>query len=72
MSARLAIEIKSDAEDTLVGFPYMDGQYHDGGEDDQSEDNYWIYVELGDREDTTAMQEQFLNTNSSVISWQIL
>lgn len=72
MTKRLAIEITPDAENVLVGFPYMDGQYSDGEQESESNDNVFIYVELGDHDDTTAAQEQHLNTNPYVVGYSIV
>lgn len=71
MSNKLAIQTTA-SEGTLVGFPFADEQYYDGSEDDQSDDSIWLYVDLAGRADVTSAQAQFLNTNPSVIEYQIV
>jgi hypothetical protein len=72
-SNRLAIQIKAGTENNLVGFPYLEDQYADGGQEDESDDTTeWIFVELGNQKDTTSAQEEFLNTNSNVLYYSIL
>ena len=62
----------ADSDDVLVGFPFCDGQFADGFEDDETdEDCTWLRVVLGVAEDTTAAQEQFLNTNDRVIEYTV-
>lgn len=68
---KLKITIGSGAQNTLVGFPMKDGQYEDGGEVLANGDAV-VYVELGDATDTTAAQEQALNTNSDVYGYEIV
>ena len=71
MSNKLAIQTTA-SEDTLVGFPFADEQYYDGSEDDQSDDTIWLYIDLAGAEDVTTAQAQFLNTNPSIIEYQIV
>lgn len=68
----LAITIKKGAENILVGFPFGEGQYEDGGSDEDGTDNYIIHVNLGEVDDTTVAQEQHLNTNTDVIGYSIV
>ena len=72
MTYRLAIEIKPNAQNILVGFPYMDGQFEDGEQESEDNDNIFIFVNLAGRTDTTAAQEQHLNTNPDVIGYSIV
>lgn len=72
MTYRLAIEIKPDAQNILVGFPYMDGQFEDGEQESEDNDNIFVFVNLSGRTDTTAAQEQFLNTKDDVIGYSIV
>lgn len=68
----LYIRVKNTSENTLVGFPYVGEQYFSHEEDSSDADNEsWLVVDLGDRTDTTAMQEQFLNTNHNVLEYTI-
>jgi len=71
--AELMVEVLiDDNEDVLAGFPYAEGQYQDGCEDDESdEDVTWLIIVLGDASDTNAAQEQFLNTSKKVLSYTI-
>lgn len=71
MSIKLAIQTTA-SKDTLVGFPFAAEQYYDGSEDDQSDDSVWLYVDLAGAEDVTTAQAQFLNTNPSVVEYQIV
>ena len=69
---RVAIELTPDAQDALVGFPFREGQYiAEEYEAEDGRDTKFVDVELGDRRDTDATQEQFLNTNSKVVSYSI-
>ena len=72
MTYRLAIEIKPDTENVLVGFPYMDGQFEDGEQESEDNDNIFVFVNLAGRTDTTAAQEQFLNAKDDVIGYSIV
>jgi hypothetical protein len=72
MTNKLAIQVKPDAQNVLVGFPMMDDQYYDGSEDDAQDDSLWLYVNLGERNETTAAQEQCLNANEDVISYSVV
>lgn len=71
--AELVVEVLiADSEDVLAGFPYAEGQYQDGCEDDESnEDVTWLIIVLGDASDTTTAQEQFLNASDKVLSYTI-
>lgn len=69
---RVAIELTEDAQDALVGFPYREGQYI--AEEYEAQDGRatkFVDVDLADRRDTDAAQEQFLNTNPQVIGYSI-
>jgi hypothetical protein len=69
---KLAIKIKSGAENVLVGYPLRDGEYHDDSDTETMDDCEIIYVTMDDYTDTTARQEQHLNTNPDVISYEIV
>lgn len=71
MSNKLAIQTTA-SEDTLVGFPFATDQYYDGSEDDQADDSIWLYIDLAGANDVTTAQAQFLNTNPSVVEYQIV
>jgi hypothetical protein len=62
--ATLKIEIAED-NDILATFPYLDGQYI------VEEGRDYVVVELGDRDDTTVAQEQYLDTHDSVIRYSV-
>ena len=69
---RVAIELKPDAQDALAGFPFRDGQYiAEQYEAEDGRNSIFVDIELGEYSDTTAAQEQFLNTNPAVISYGI-
>jgi len=61
-----------DSDDVLIGFPYSDGQFEDGCEDDETdEDATWVRIFLDGKNDTTIAQEQFLDTSDKVIEYTI-
>lgn len=65
----LLINIRTaDADDALMGFPFMADQFVIG---EMSGDACVVEIDLADRTDTTAHQEQFLNTNPAVIGYSI-
>ncbi len=69
--AQLIIAVEpNDVGLELACFPLLDGQYIDG-ESAVSPDRIQVVVELGDRDDTTAGQEQYLNTNPQVVSYEV-
>ena len=72
MGYKLAIEVKSGSQNALVGFPYLEGQFYDGTEDDQSEDSEWLYVNLNGRKDNSVAQGKFLDGKPEVISYSII
>lgn len=72
MGNKLAIEVKEDSDGVLVGFPFLEDQFADGEEEEDGGDSIFVYVDLGERTDTTAKQEQHLNTNPNVIGYSIL
>ena len=73
MNTQLAILINNDAENTLVGFPYQEGQFHSHDEESQdNDDQTWLYIELGEYQDTTAAQEAFLNSRPGVVGYDIV
>ena len=72
MTYRLAIEIKPDAQNVLVGFPYMPEQFEDGEQESEDNDNIFVFVNLAGRTDTTTAQEQFLNTKDDVVGYSIV
>lgn len=64
--AKLIIQLEHDADDlALQGFPFFQGQYI------ESEDGPIVVIDLGDRTDTSAAQEQYLNTNPNVQGYRI-
>lgn len=66
----LRIKLTSDNSDCcLNGFPLVEGQYISGGENTPDYDVAEIY--LGDRDDTTAAQEQFLDSLECCISYDV-
>ncbi|MGI5872563.1 MAG: hypothetical protein ACOX8T_11075 [Bacillota bacterium] len=67
---RLEIVIREDAEMTLVGFPFVTGQYLEP-EQEEVEDGIMLTVNLADRNDTTAAQEQFLNASDDVLAYAV-
>jgi hypothetical protein len=65
-SKQLVIELTHDAEDALQAFPFLDDQhivedYGDGA----------VKITLGERDDVTAAQEQYLDANDDVIEYRI-
>jgi hypothetical protein len=70
----LAILINDENDLDLSQFPYQPGQFADGEEANEVADvnQTWLYVELGDSNDTTAAQEQYLDTHPSVLEYTIL
>jgi len=73
MDAELMVKVLiSDSDDILAGFPFREGQFQDGAEDDETdEDCTWLRVVLGDATDTDAGQEQWLNANSRILEYTI-
>ena len=67
---RLEIVIREDAEMVLVGFPFAAGQYLEP-EQEEVEGGIMLTVDLADRNDTTAAQEQFLNTSDDVLAYAV-
>ena len=70
MSNILYIELENN-DVSLQWLPLLDGQFFDGGEEEDGGDSYFCYVDLGDRAETTASQEQYLNTQPGVISYGV-
>ena len=69
---RLYVELKPDADMALAMFPLREGQYlAEEYEAEDGRDSIFIDIDLGDYTDTTAAQEQYLNTNPAVISYGI-
>lgn len=58
---------------SLAGFPFNEGQFIDregpGGEAIGAETV--TYIDLGDRRDTTVLQEQFLNLNPWCVEYDL-
>lgn len=73
MDAELMVKVLiSDSDDILAGFPFREGQFQDGAEDDETdEDCTWLRVVLGDATDTDTGQEQWLNANSRILEYTI-
>jgi len=71
--SELMVKVRAnDCDDVLVGFPYFDGQYHDGEEDDEMDQGCtWLRIVLGDRSDTSVGQEEWLNANDRVLEYMI-
>jgi hypothetical protein len=68
---RLEIVIREDAEDgTLFLFPFGPGQYLEP-EQEEVEGGVMLTVNLADRNDTTAAQEQFLNASDDVLAYAV-
>ena len=55
----------------LDGFPYLEDQYADGCIDEGIDEYARLVVNLGNHQDTTTAQEQFLNTKSAVLEYNI-
>jgi len=73
MDAELMVKVLiRDSDDILAGFPFREGQFQDGAEDDETdEDCTWLRVVLGDATDTDTGQEQWLNANSRILEYTI-
>lgn len=71
---RLIIMLDSSKSDmALAGFPLMDDQYIDGALAEFNEDGTeTCEIDLDGRTDTTAAQEQFLDTNPAVITYKVV
>jgi hypothetical protein len=54
----------------LQGFPFGAEQYIES--EIPNEDMTHVYIPLGDTDDTTVIQEQFLNTNPHVLSYRVV
>lgn len=67
MSATLQITLVEGAKDALVGFPFNGEQWIDFAVEEEN----LVDVALGDADDTTAQQEQFLDTNDQVVSYSV-
>ena len=68
--ATLIITVRNDNADmSLAGLPLFDGQYIVG--ETPGAETTEVEVELADRADTTATQEQFLNTSEAVVSYKV-
>lgn len=66
---RLLINLRNDDDEmALANFPFMEGQYVIAGD---YGDAGVVEIDLADRTDTTAAQEQFLDTNPLVIGYSI-
>jgi len=56
----------------LDGFPYLEDQYANGYIDEEVDETVvWLVVNLGNHQDTTTAQEQFLNTKDEVFEYNI-
>lgn len=71
--AYVEILIREGAENVMVGFPYLDGQYTDEEKpaENPEGEGWLILVNLGDRQDTTTAQEQFLNSSDDVLEYAV-
>jgi hypothetical protein len=56
--------------DCMAGFPIRHGQFFEA-EIGETEDGSMIVLDLGDKTDTDAIQEQFLNTSPAVIAYAV-
>lgn len=72
--AKLIITLKSDESDmALAGFPLYGEQYIDGAlAEFNTNGTETCEIDLDGRTDTTAAQEQFLDTSSAVISYKVV
>jgi hypothetical protein len=70
--SKLKIQVKRGSENVLVGFPMRDGQHFDARDTEIGYNYEYRFVDLGDYEDTTAAQEQHLDTNPDVINYMIV
>lgn len=69
---RVAIELNPDAQDALAGFPFRNGQtVVEEYEAEDGRETIFVDIDLADRTDTDAAQEQFLNTNPQVVGYSI-
>ena len=50
----------------------MPEQFADGERESEDNDNIFVFVNLAGRTDTTAAQEQFLNTKDDVVGYSIV
>lgn len=67
--ATLVINIRTaDADDALMGFPFMDGQFVI---QELYGDACVVEIDLAGRTDTTTAQEQFLNTSTAVVAYSV-
>lgn len=67
--ARLVINIRNDDQDlALQTFPFMDDQYIIS---ETYGDACVVEIDLADRTDTTPAQEQYLDTNPTVVGYSI-
>jgi len=71
--SELVIKVRIiDSEDVLAGFPYREGQFLSGMEDDETDqDCTWLQVSLGDATDTDSGQEAWLNSEPRVLEYTI-
>lgn len=69
--ARLVINLTSAGiadDDALIGFPCLPGQVPL----EETHGDIGIFeIDLGDRDDTTAAQELYLNSNRYIIDWSV-
>ena len=54
----------------LAAFPFQEGQFVEG-ESAATSDRVNVVINLGEGTDTTAAQEQFLDTNDAVIEYEV-
>lgn len=71
--AYVEVLIREGAEYTLVGFPLLDGQYieEEKPAENPEGEGWLVIVNLGDRQDTTTAQEQFLNASDDVMEYAV-
>ena len=66
--ATLLINIRGDEDLSLAGFPFMEDQHIIN---EMYGDACVVEIDLADRIDTTAAQEQYLNTNPAVVGYSV-
>ena len=71
MGKQLRIAVRAGSEGVLVGFPLRDDQHFDASATVADGAVEFLFVDLGEYDDTTAAQEQHLNTNPDVINYDI-
>lgn len=69
--ATLVIQLDAEkSNDSLMGFPFQRGQYIESEIENDGIIHVYVVSEE-DFDDTTAAQEQFLNTNDAVVKYEV-